>query len=137
MRTRMRRRPAVGVVTCNRRSMLFRICLPPSSRPTSPQIGSDERNQTYIHSHFRVTTAYITHKCSTVQSTARPRHTHVHVLCLQFFFTASILLSIYLTLESPLFFTLSLLISRLSNLQPFFSLCLPVFVSRLLNSGPL
>ena len=49
-RTHMRLSPAVGVVTCNSKFMFFRICLP-SSRPISPQMGSDERNQTHIHSH--------------------------------------------------------------------------------------
>ena len=68
----MRRRPAVGVVLCNRTLSLFRIGLP-SSCPVTPVTGP-RRTRPYTHTlTFPVTTAYITLTCSTVQ----PLHTHV------------------------------------------------------------
>jgi len=104
----MRRRPAVGVVLCNRILPLFRIgvslimaCLSSNRAPTNAA----------MHTHtltFPVTTAYITYTCSTVQ----PVHTHLAPTYMALFpFSSTFTLSIRLSIYRPAalsFITLSL-----------------------------
>lgn len=81
----MRRSPAVGVVTCNRKSMLFSHL----SSSITPHLSTDGPRRTQPDTHtlrFWVTTAYITHTCSTVRSPSHAHATRTYMsFVLQFF----------------------------------------------------
>jgi len=91
----MRRRPAVGVVLCNR----MPSPLPHRSSYITLRLSETGPRRTRPYTHtltFPVTTAYITHTCSTVQHRMHVTHVHVFFSFLSSLhrFTLSIRLSI-------------------------------------------
>jgi len=98
----MRRRPAVGVVLCNR----MPSPLPHRSSYITLRLSETGPRRTRPYTHtltFPVTTAYITHTCSTVQH--RMHVTHVHVFFFLSFFPSSFYALyplIYISRLSPL-----------------------------------
>jgi len=101
----MRRRPAVGVVICNRWSIRFSHLSFMTPYPSTD--GPRQTQPDTLTLTFRVTTAYITHTCSTVQ----PPHAHAPRTYLSSFFLSFLRSrSAYLSITPESFFTLSLLI---------------------------